>query len=464
MKFLFIYPPGDEDSLETDKTSSPFAPPLGLMYVSSIAREQGDYTEILDIRADRIFQKDLKRMIKSSDAVGISIPTFSLKNSKIIVDSIREIDKDIFIFAGGPHCTLFPKDSIRMLGINAAIEGEGEYPMMSLSKHICDGKIEKVPGVYYKEGDRIKKGEPLKSFENLDMIPFPSHDLIKRYDYGYISDFKPFKGKFTAMISSRGCPYRCKFCSRDIFIGRRYRQRSPENVLDEIEEVVKQGYNGIIFVDDNFLLNKKRTMDIMDGIVERGFDITIIVEGARVDAADSELYKKMWNAGVRLISYGIESGNQDVLDFYNKRITINQIKKAVKLSNVTGFFTVASFILGAPFETEEHFKNTIDLARSLPLDFVEFYILEYRVGSQLWSDAVRDGIIKKNNYFVKSCKENNLGNFSLSELEEWRKKAYTKFYMRPSYLLRESFRLLKIGNLDFIKSAIPIFTKIGLKI
>ena len=198
----------------------------------------------------------------------------------------------------------------------------------------------------------------------------------------------------------------------------------------------------------------------MDGIIAKKFDITLIVEGARVDSADKELYKKMWDAGVRMISYGIESANPDVLEFYNKNITLEQVRKAVKLAYDTGFFITASFIMGAPFETKKHFENTIDFACSLPIDFVEFYILDYRVGSTLWKNAVENEIIHKNDFFIRSCKENNLSQFSLNDLVKWRKKAYTKFYLRPHYLLRESVKLIKSGNLNLLKATFPIITKI----
>jgi len=262
------------------------------------------------------------------------------------------------------------------------------------------------------------------------------------------------------MITSRGCPYRCSFCSRDLFIGRKYRQRSAENVLQEIEYIVDQGYNGIIFVDDNFLLSKDRTMRIMDGIIDRNLDLNMIVEGARVDSADEKLYNKMWEAGVKLISFGIESGNPDVLSFYNKNITLDQIKKAVKLADSTGFFVSASFIIGAPFETKKHIENTIKFACSLPIDSPEFYILEYRVGSDLWKDVVEKKIIKRDDFFVKGCRENNLGIFTLDELKKMRKKAYVRFYLRPFYLLKEIIKLCKNDNFQVIRAGIPLLTKI----
>jgi len=450
VKVSLIYPPGDDEVLETDKTSSPFAPPLGLMYIARILSMKDIETSIIDARHERIGPAKIKKLLTQSDVIGISIPSFARKNAEKIIKMIREIDNDIFIIAGGPHCTLFPMDAIAA-GADAAVKGEGEYAAMHF-KEILEGKD--VAGVYRKEG-----GRDGIIIENLDEIPFPSHEMVKKYEYGYIAGFKPFKAKFTAMISSRGCPYKCKFCSREIFAGRRYRERSVENVLDEIKFVINEGYNGIIFVDDNFLLNRKRVMKVMDGIIEMNAEIKIIVEGARVNVADYELYKKMWDAGVRVVSYGIESGNQDILDFYNKKITLEQVKKAIGIADRVGFFTVGSFIIGAPFEDRTKIEKTIRFATSLPLDFVEFYILEYRVGSELWDEAVKGGLIDKEQYFVKACKENNLGLLNMNELNQLRKKAYIRFYLRPSYVAAEILKLAKYGNADLIKAAISMTHK-----
>lgn len=460
MKFLLIYPPGDEESSEINKPTSTYAPPLGLLYIASIVKKQGHEAIVIDARGEKIDKENIKKQIESADIIGITIPSFSLNSVKKIVSLIREVKKEIYIIAGGPHCTLLPEETLNLIDLDAVIQGEGELGIKAFAEAYEKRDLSSVPGLFYRESGKIKKGKPPETIDNLDEIPFPAHDLVNKYDYGYVSEFKIFNRKFTSMITSRGCPYRCSFCNRDIFIKRNYRQRSADNVLKEIEFIVNQGYDGIIIVDDNFLLDKKRTEKIMDGIIDRKFDITLIVEGARVDSADKELYKKMWDAGVRMISYGIESANPDVLDFYNKNITLEQVRKAVKLAYSTGFFVTASFIIGAPFETKKHFENTIDFACSLPIDFVEFYILDYRMGSDLWKDAVDNGIIHKNDFFIRSCKENNLSQFSLNELAEWRKKAYTKFYLRPSYLLRESIKLIKSGNPNLLKATFPIISKI----
>jgi len=134
----------------------------------------------------------------------------------------------------------------------------------------------------------------------------------------------------------------------------------------------------------------------MDGLIELDSDIELIIDGARIDSADRDLYKKMKKANVKFIGYGIESGNQDVLDFYNKKITLEQIRKAINLCNEMNFITRATFILGAPFETKQHFEKTIKFACSLPLDIAIFRPLNYCPGAELWDEAVKQGKIMKN--------------------------------------------------------------------
>ncbi|WP_286241758.1 B12-binding domain-containing radical SAM protein [Methanobacterium ferruginis] len=283
------------------------------------------------------------------------------------------------------------------------------------------------------------------------MIPFPARYYVNSYEYGYLHGLKFAKGKFTAMITSRGCQHNCKFCARNFTGMNVYRERSVASVIEEFEEIVEAGYDSVRILDDNLLGNQGRVHRIMDELINRDFKIEIWVTG-RCDSADKELYGKMRNAGVKGIYFGLESGNQDVLDFYNKRIKLNEISKALDLSRKMGFFTIGSFILGAPFENKLHFENTVKFAKSLPLDLAAFYTLEYVVGSQLWEEAVMDGKITPTDYIVFSDSHKNLSKFTKEEIETYSNLAHKQFYMRPQYwidqflqaVLRKNFRLFKM--------------------
>ena len=209
----------------------------------------------------------------------------------------------------------------------------------------------------------------------------------------------------------------------------------------------------------------------MEFLAKENHNMEICIAGVRADTVDTEILKKMRHAGVTMISIGIESGNQDVLDFYNKGITLSQIKETVRLSKKLGFLVFGSFILGAPMETEEHIKRTIKFAKSLPLDMAVFSPLGYLKGSPLWEEAVAEGKIKPDEFIVASDSSRDLGNFSQDELWDWCIRAYKEFHLRYDYMIdqilqafrRKDFRLLfqgvklLLGKNNVLKTESPIY-------
>jgi len=457
MKFLFLYPTTDTFSLERGEKSFLYAPPLGPLYLASMLIENGHEVKVLDTRGEENAGDKIRRALNSVDAVGITIPTFALDNSERIVKIVKEMQPDMPVIAGGPHPTLYPHASMTEMNIDMLCLGEGENSILDMVA-ILEGRknAKEGRGVYYRKNGEVKKGREPEVIKNIDAIPFPAHELVERYDYGYSYGFKLFEGKTTAILTSRGCPRKCTFCSRRLLSMGSYRIRSAENVVDEIEMLYERGYKNIILADDNFMSNLKRVNKIMDMILDRGIDITMFVNGARVDSADKATYKKMWKAGVRMISFGLESGNQEILDFYRKEITLEQIRKAVQLSHKTGFFTIGNFIIGAPVEREEHIRKTIDFACSLPLDMAEFFILRYMPGSQLWEEAVAEGKISEDEYMVESDSERGLGNFTREELLHWKNVAYKRFYLRPSYVAGEVFKFLSRMDIRLLNAGFSL--------
>ena len=251
------------------------------------------------------------------------------------------------------------------------------------------------------------------------------------------------------MITSRGCPFRCRFCNRygNVIKGWGFRKRSAENVVREIQEIDKK-YGSVFIMDDNFLVDIKRAHRIFDMLLEIGTSMDLSIIGTRVDSTDRALFTKMKKAGVKLISFGIESGNQDVLDFYNKKITLQQIREAVELAREMNFVTQGSFILGAPVETKEHIENTIKFVCSLPLDIVIFQPLKYERGSDLWAEVVKNKKISAEEYSIPADSRRGLGNFTAEELDEFTNKAFRRFYLRTNYLFSQIYRSLlqKDGN------------------
>jgi len=446
MKFLLIRPAYQEEKNKSHNITYMNLHPLGLLYIGASLENDGHEVELLDYYAEKITKDKLKNSLMSCDAVGMTVNAYNLKPAADISGLIKEIDSDIPLIIGGLHCTFVQERSLQDIpSADISVAGEGEYVILDLAKYLQGEKnLANIHGIYYKENGSIISGKPPKVINNLDDLPFPARHLVEKYDYSNFSFGFTFtlKGKITNMITSTECPFHCRFCSRySHFIKDwSFRERSAESVVNEIQELSGK-YRSVVIVDDNFLADKKRAHKIFDMLLESNTGIEFFIQGARVDTADKELYLKMKKAGVKYIFYGLESGNQDVLDFYNKNITLQQIRKAVGLAREMDFFIGASFIFGAPMETKYHFENTIKFACSLPIDNAIFLPLIYRMGSSLWTEAVKNKKIKPNQYEVLADSSHNLSNFTEEELIEHTSNAINSFYFRPSYIFEQIFKI-----------------------
>ncbi len=446
MKFLFLRHPEEWTQpgiLGHPPNISSIYPPLGLLYIAASLEQNGHSAEVIDLGAESVSKQDLERKLATVDAVGMSVYTNNYKSVADTTRVVKQIAPKIPLIIGGPHCSFLKERALSDISdADISIDLEGEFVILDLVKYLQgEKKLSDIPGISYKIKNKIELGKSPGVIADLDVLSFPARHLVEKYDYGNFPwGYTPRK-KFTSMLTSRGCPFRCRFCSKygNIVEGYGFRQRSAENVVKEIQEVSEK-YGSVKIVDENFLANAKRANKIFDKLLEIGTDIDILILGARVDSANRELYKKMKKANVKFLSFGVESGSQPVLDFYNKKITKQQIQNAVKLSREMNFMTIASFIFGAPVETEENIEETIKFVCSLPFDSVIFRPLKYEVGSALWTEAVESGKISKEEYAVPADSQRGLGNFTLDELNDFVNKATSRFYLRPQYMLAQAFR------------------------
>jgi radical SAM superfamily enzyme YgiQ (UPF0313 family) len=237
-----------------------FLPPLGLLYLAKILELQGHTVKVIDCNAEGFNDDSLRRAIQSSDVVGMT--TYSgqknLENSLLIAKKIKQYAPEIPFIVGGPHCTMLPEQALRDHSADIAVCGEGEYIIIPIIEAL-EGKrpLSSVPGIFYRQKDKIHRTKKNQQIMNLDPLPFPSRHLVKKYSYGYVHGTKLIKGEVTSLVGSRGCPHRCTFCQVSSFLPK-YRSRSAENIFQEIDEIVSMGYNAITFVDDNFLADKKK--------------------------------------------------------------------------------------------------------------------------------------------------------------------------------------------------------------
>lgn len=459
MKVLFIFPPGRGFRIADKKTFpiNPYSPPLGILYLSTILERNGHEIDVLDLTAENIDENKLKTKISWADAVGMAICTSSLNESRKLGEFIRNCDNEKPFLIGGPHCALDPVQALKDFNADICVKWEGEQSILDIIDAL-EGKknLSKIPGICYKKNGSIKKNLQLDVNKNLDALSFPARHFIEKYEYGFILGEKLTNGKTTAIITTRGCPFNCRFCGYNA-IDPVYRERSVENVIEEFKEIVKMGYKTVIIVDNNFLANKKRVGKIMDKIIENGFDLDIWIMAARVDSAEKGLYEKMRDAGVKFISFGIESANQEILDFYDKKTTVEQIRYAINLSNEMGFITSGSFIFGAPIETKQHIENTIKFAKDVPLDVAHFLTLGYYRGSPLWEEAVNTGKLRSDEYIIDADAARGLGNLTKAELNNYCIQAHKSFYLNPKHIKRQMIKVLKTGDFRFFKAGLRMF-------
>ncbi|KYK32356.1 MAG: hypothetical protein AYK22_07490 [Thermoplasmatales archaeon SG8-52-3] len=460
MRFLFIFPPGQRFIISEKRVlpPGPYSPPLGLLYLSTMLEKKGHTVEVLDYNAENVKESELIKKIDSADVIGMTIYTNSLNESIDLAHLIKDYNPTIPLLIGGPHCNITPEKSIIDLNADICATGDVEVIICAIADVLKGkGNLSSIPGIYYKDKGEIKQTIPMQPIKNLDSLPFPARHLVSKYEYGFFIGEKLTNGRTTSIITSRGCPNHCRFCGYNS-IRSNYDERSVENVIEEIEDIVSQGYYSIIIADNNFLANKNRAEKIMDKIIEKELKINMWIMGARVDSAERRLFEKMRDAGVSFICFGLESGNQDVLNVYDKKTTLNQITEAIRLSKEMGFFTSGNFIIGATIETKKHIENTIKFAKSLPLDVAHFLILRYVYGSPLWNKAVEEGMIKQDEYSVIADSMRNLGLFTKEELKNYCMKAHRNFYLNPRYILRQLFYAFKNKDFRFIKAGLNMFT------
>ena len=320
-----------------------FVPPLGILYVASYVREFSDHkVEILDAAVEKLSYDDIKRTIlqKQPDIIALSVTTFTLIDSLLVAKLAKEISTDIHVCFGGPHTTLFPKESLSQNCVDSLILGEGEISFLELVNALDKNKsLGSLPGIASKQGDTFLINKPAPRIDDLDSLPFPARDLTPYKKYNSI--ISPDKS-LTTMITSRGCPYECLFCNRMHF-GRNCRFASAEYIVNEMHVCRNDfGIEEILVYDDTFTLDKKRAMKICDLIIERNLKVSWDIR-TRVDLIDKELMIKLKKAGCSRIHFGVESGNQDILNILKKRDHSKSSSKSFPYSKRIGDNNVSIF-------------------------------------------------------------------------------------------------------------------------
>ena len=343
----------------------------------------------------------------SPDVVGIHVPFSGWWKTAYEVASIaKDIDKDIITVLSGLHPSARPAESLMHPNTDFVVIGEAEYTMLELVGTLEQKKekVKKIKGIGYIKNGKTVITPPRPAIQDLDSLPFPARHLLPMEEYFAAIKENPLRGEirkpWTTMITSRGCPHECVFCSIHIVMGKTWRGRSPENVVDEIEQLVQTYHiEQIDFVDDNMTLDKKRMENICDLIVKRGLDIEWYTpNGVRADGLDENLLTKMKASGCKKIRIAPESGVQRVVDkIVKKNLDLKKVENAVILSRKVGIKVGCFFIIGLIGETKEDIEATIKYAyklRRLGADSFYFSYAAPLYGTELYEQAKCGGFLR----------------------------------------------------------------------
>ena len=319
------------------------------------------------------------------DLVALTSMTTSYHYVEQLVERLKDA-LGVPIIIGGPHATTLPEGTLNNPNIDYLVYGEGEYIWQDFLRALAAGDTQwgQIQGLWYKEDGKIMSGGSRKPIEDLDSLPFPARHLFELDKYPL---YAPNGEPMLTVLSSRGCPYACSFCFKGI-VGRSYHQRSPEDIVAELKQVVDTYHiRNFYFIDDLFTIDVKRLEKILDYFIDQKLDYRWRCL-ARVDRVTPELLTKMYKAGCRQIHYGIESGNEEVLRRTSKHIDLKQVRDAVAWTEHAGIRSKGYFILGLPGDTEETMQETIEFAAGLELTEAMFSIATPFPGTKLWNDLV----------------------------------------------------------------------------
>ena len=441
------------------------APPLGLCSLAAVARKKGYRTIIIDAPALNYKNSDVVgKIIKLSPKyVGITAATLAIDRAGKLAAKLKKAKKDLVIMIGGPHITALPRETLLDYpAFDIGVIGEGEKVLIELLSALGQNKsLRSVKGVAFRQSKKIITTERNPYIKDLDTLPMPAWDLLPPLKRYYRSSPQSFdRLPSTSLVTSRGCPNQCTFCDRSVF-GNYLRGYSSGYVLKMLKVLSFQyEIKHILFDDDTFTILKQRLKEICKLIIKEKLDLTWTCL-ARVDTVDKPTLKLMKKAGCWQILYGIESGSQEILDKLQKGITIEQIKKALRITREAGIRAKGFFILGTPFETKKTAKLTIDFLKEIELD--DFHMTYF---TPFPGTAIYNHQIKNKEYYKKLWPKMNEWTptyvpkgWNKDELVVFSKKAFREFYFRPkiiaSYLkeamLTKNFKPLFYGVSALLK-------------
>lgn len=450
MKFSFINPSPNVELPASEKRKAIGSwPPLGTLYIATFLKNEGFDVSVLDQDAQGFSAKDTVDWVRREDPeiLGFSTLSSSGRTAAIIARDVKKENPNVTTVFGNYHATFNAERILKTYPfVDVIVRGEGEHASLELVKCLeKKGNLKKVLGITFRKKKQIVSTPDRPLIKKIDSLPFPDRELLDAEYHSTIVGANIAPKRFTSIISSRGCVYRCRFCGCRKFAKNIWRPRSVENILEELRLLLSEGYRQFLFVDDNFALNQKRAMKLCREIRKEKMDIQWICD-SRVDHCSYEMLRETVKAGCIMAYFGIESANQRVLDYYNKQATPEQAEVAVKKARKAGVdVVVGSFIVGAPNETRQEIQNTLKFAQRLELDVPQFNILGAFPGTDLWDELAMKGVINADQYWETGLcvSEVSPDTVPYEEIQQMIHDYFYDFLLRPSYIAAQVIRTLK---------------------
>ncbi len=430
----------------------PDYPPLGLGYIAAVLEQAKHSVKILDIDAEKIGENELIAFLRDfkPKIVGFTATTPTFYNAAFFAEIVKK-NFETKTVLGGIHATILPMECLSNPNFDFVVFGEGEITMLELAALIEKGEngFSDVLGLGYKKGNELFLNNRRPLLENLDSLPFPARHLFNHKNYNYPDSlFSPTM----PILTSRGCPGLCNYCCTKLIYPNRIRTRSAKNIVDEIEMLIRDyGIKELHIWDDNFTLIKRKVFELKEELARRKIKIPIAFpNGLRVDKVNDEVLRALKEMGTYSVAFGIESGNQKVLNLAMKGTTLEQIRAAVKSAKKTGLEVWGFFMVGLLGDTRETIEDTINLAIELDVDIAKFHVLKPFPGTKVFEELDKQGLIIEKDYSkygIHTGPVHRLPTLSQNDLLELQKRAYNRFYLRPKKMLKQIIRIKSFNRL-----------------
>lgn len=473
-RVLLIQPPAFANTAKTDINPNL---PLGIAYIAAVLEREKYEVKILDafvegwdkeepvgkevIRVGLTFEEiECKIQDFSPDVVGVSnLFTAQRKNAHKVCKIAKKVSQDILVIMGGAHPTVAPEIVLEDKNVDFVVLGEGENTIVGLMNYLKkEVDLRSLDGVAFRENGKVVVAPKTKFIMDLDSIPFPARHLLKMDAYsragvthgGFVA-----RTPYASVVTSRGCPFQCTFCSAHKVFGRKYRCRSVDNVMEEIEMLVQDyGIKKILIEDDNFTLNARRTEQILDKLIEKKYDlIWDTPNGIAVFTLNEKIIRKIKESGCDRLNLALESGNQYVLDnIIRKPLKLKKVIPLIEFARSIGMNVNVFFVVGMPEETIEQIRYTFRFARKMKFYHPHISILTPYPGTEVYE------ICKEKRYLVEDF---NLDNLMITryniETLDWTIEELDNVIKSETRILRIHYYLRRPRT--FLRDIIPRFLK-----